>query len=70
MVPPLILNVKVYGGVAPLPVNVIAGAVLFWHTDVVPEIDADGSGFTTTVAEPDAALLQLTPLDSCTLTKE
>ena len=47
---PFILYANVYGAVPPDPVNVTFGEGLPIHTDVVPLIDADGSGFTTTAA--------------------
>ena len=54
----------------PTPLKVIRGEALFWQTVVVPAILAVGKGFTVMVAEPEAVLLQATPLDSCTLAKE
>jgi hypothetical protein len=51
-------------------VKVIIGAVLFWQIVVEPAILAVGNELTVMVAEPEAALLQATPLDSCTLTRE
>ncbi len=54
----------------PTPLKVIRGEALFWQTVVVPAILVVGKGFTVMVAEPEAVLLQATPLDSCTLTRE
>ena len=54
----------------PTPLKVINGEVLFWQTVVEPAILAVGKGLTVMVAEPEAELLQATPLDSCTLTRE
>ena len=51
--PPFILYVKVYGGVADPPVNVISGAVLLTQTVAEPFMVAVGRGFTTTVALPE-----------------
>ena len=53
----------------PTPLKVISGEALFWQTVVVPAMLAVGKGFTIMVAEPEAELLQATPLDSCTLTR-
>jgi hypothetical protein len=56
--------------VPPTPLKVINGAVLFWQIVVDPAILANGKGLTVIVAVAEAALLQVNPLDSCTLTKE
>ena len=53
----------------PTPLNVIKGEELFSQTVVEPAILAVGKGLTEMVAEPEAELLQATPLDSCTLTR-
>ncbi len=53
----------------PAPLKVINGEALFWQIVVEPAMLAVGKGLTVMVAEPDAALLQATPLDSCTLTR-
>jgi hypothetical protein len=49
--------------------KVINGEALFWQIVVEPAMLAVGKGLTVMVAEPDAALLQAVPLDSCTLTR-
>jgi hypothetical protein len=56
--------------VPPTALKVINGAVLFSQIVVDPEILANGKGLTVIVAVAEAALLQVNPLDSCTLTKE
>ena len=53
----------------PAPLKVINGEALFWQIVVEPAMLAVGKGLTEMVAEPDAELLQATPLDSCTLTR-
>ena len=53
----------------PTALKVINGEVLFWQIVVEPAILAVGKGLTVMVAEPEAELLQATPLDSCTLTR-
>ena len=54
----------------PEPLNVIKGEVLFSQIVVEPEILAVGKRLTVINAEPEAVLLQATPLDSCTLIRE
>ena len=54
----------------PAPLKVINGEALFWQIVVEPAMLAVGKGLTVMVAEPEAVLLQATPLDSCTLTRE
>ena len=54
----------------PTPLKVIRGEALFWQIVVEPAILAVGNGLTVINAEPEAELLQATPLDSCTLTRE
>ena len=54
----------------PTALNVINGAVLFSQIVVDPDILANGKGLTVMVAVAEAALLQVNPLDSSTLTKE
>lgn len=50
------------------PVNVIAGAEAFWHTDVVPLIVAVGKGLTVMVTFPVWVWLHVVLLPSLTLT--
>ena len=54
----------------PTALNVINGEVLFSQIVVDPAILANGKGLTVMVAVAEAALLQVNPLDSSTLTKE
>ena len=54
----------------PTALNVINGAVLFSQIVVDPDMLANGKGLTVIVAVAEAALLQVNPLDSSTLTKE
>ena len=54
----------------PEPLNVIKGEVLFSQIVVEPAILAVGKRLTVINAEPEAVLLQATPLDSCTLIRE
>jgi hypothetical protein len=56
--------------VPPTALNVIKGEVLFSQIVVDPEMLANGKGLTVMVAVVEAALLQVNPLDSSTLTKE
>ena len=48
----------------PAPLKAIRGEALFWQTVVVPETLAVGNGLTVMVADPEAELLQATPLYS------
>ena len=54
----------------PTPLKVISGEALFWQIVVEPAILAVGKRLTVINAEAEAVLLQATPLDSCTLTRE
>ena len=54
----------------PTALNVINGEVLFSQIVVDPDMLANGKGLTVIVAVAEAALLQVNPLDSSTLTKE
>ena len=54
----------------PTALNVINGEVLFSQIVVDPAILANGKGLTVMVAVAEAALLQVNPLDSSTLTKK
>jgi hypothetical protein len=54
----------------PTPLKVIRGEALFWQIVVEPAILAVGKRLTVINAEAEAELLQATPLDSCTLTRE
>jgi hypothetical protein len=54
----------------PTPLKVIRGEALFWQIVVEPEMLAVGKRLTVINAEAEAELLQATPLDSCTLTRE
>jgi hypothetical protein len=56
--------------VPPIALNVINGEALFSQIVVDPAILANGKGLTVMVAVAEAALLQVNPLDSSTLTKE
>ena len=54
----------------PTPLKVIRGEALFWQIVVEPAMLAVGKRLTVINAEAEAELLQATPLDSCTLTRE
>ena len=53
----------------PTALNVINGEVLFSQIVVDPDMLANGKGLTVIVAVAEAALLQVNPLDSSTLTR-